>query len=219
MGALNKEQIQFINNYLDNSNVIYADIRTEMVDHVASEIEEIINNGDERNFYYIFKDYMIENKSKLLQNNKKFLKTADKKIRKALFKNLFSPAGLVTIAVFFAVLYLAFQYYSLETFKDLLFAVPLVIFLIFGLVYWIALRRYKLERFSAVERISLPLVFIFHFFVFLNNTFFGGTAEESKMLYIILTISIILSVMVALFRVTIQLAKGYQKRFKNLTVL
>ena len=55
MVQLDKEQIQFIDNYLDNSDVVYADIRMEMVDHVASGIEARIDKGDTRDFYYIFK--------------------------------------------------------------------------------------------------------------------------------------------------------------------
>ncbi|MBD3725032.1 MAG: hypothetical protein IE891_09740, partial [Flavobacteriaceae bacterium] len=38
--SLNKEQIKFIDNYLKNSEVIYYDIRMEMLDHIASAVEQ-----------------------------------------------------------------------------------------------------------------------------------------------------------------------------------
>ena len=86
MAKLDKEQIQSIDDYLDNSDVIYADIRMEMVDHVACGIEARIDKGDTRDFYYIFKDYMVENKARLLNDNRQFLKCADNKLIKLILK-------------------------------------------------------------------------------------------------------------------------------------
>ena len=37
---LSKEELQFIDNYLENSGVIYMDVRLELTDHIASAIEE-----------------------------------------------------------------------------------------------------------------------------------------------------------------------------------
>jgi hypothetical protein len=71
MQKLTKDDIQFIDNYLYNSEVVFTDIRLEMVDHVASEIEFLMNNEDTREFYYVFKDYMVNNKAFLLKSNKK----------------------------------------------------------------------------------------------------------------------------------------------------
>ncbi len=70
MLKLNPTEIKFIDTYLENSEVNFADIRMEMVDHVASDIESEINAGDSRSFYDIFKDYMLANKATLLRNNK-----------------------------------------------------------------------------------------------------------------------------------------------------
>ena len=64
MSHLRTEDIQFIDTYLKNSDIIFTDIRIEMVDHIASEIEYLMDSGDTRGFYYTFKDYMVENKKK-----------------------------------------------------------------------------------------------------------------------------------------------------------
>ena len=95
MAHLDKEQIGFIDHYLENSDIIHVDIRAEMVDHIASGIEESIKAGDEREFYYIFKDYMAMHKARLLDNNKKFLRATDLKILKAIGKVMLSWQGLM----------------------------------------------------------------------------------------------------------------------------
>ena len=113
---LTKEHIQFIDTYLENSDIIYADIRMEMVDHVASDIEDRIKAGDTRDFYYIFKDYMVENKAQLLNENKQFLKSADKKIWKALLKEFINPITLLLFLVSCIGFYLLHENYDLERF-------------------------------------------------------------------------------------------------------
>ena len=93
MKKLTKENIQFIDNYLKNSDVIFDDIRMEMVDHVATAVETEISNGDLRDFYYIFKEYMVENKKQLLDNNKKFIRKSTYKVGQFMLKNTFSVKG------------------------------------------------------------------------------------------------------------------------------
>lgn len=61
MMKLSLQDIQFIDTYLKSSDIIFTDIRIEMVDHVASEIEYLMDSGDTRGFYDTFKDYMVEN--------------------------------------------------------------------------------------------------------------------------------------------------------------
>lgn len=89
MNTLTKHDVKFIDNYLEYSKVLYADMRMEMTDHVASVIEAKMQSGDDRGFYIIFKAYMVEQKTNLLNNNKQFVKNADatilKKIRLTLF--------------------------------------------------------------------------------------------------------------------------------------
>ena len=111
MQKLSKEDIQFIDTYLKNSEVVFTDIRIEMVDHVASEIEFLMNSGDARGFYYVFKDYMVKNKANLLKHNRQYYKNSDKKIIKSMFKNTFSVKGIVIfITVFLSLNFLFIKY-------------------------------------------------------------------------------------------------------------
>lgn len=107
MKKLTTENIRFIENYLKNSDVKYLDVRLEMTDHVASEIEDEMNHGDKREFYDIFKSYMVKNKAELMKNMKKFRRQADKRVLKLVFKNSYQPKVLffflVLIGTFFLI--------------------------------------------------------------------------------------------------------------------
>ncbi|WP_296382442.1 hypothetical protein [Winogradskyella sp.] len=209
------ENIMFIDNYLDNSDIIYKDIRMEMLDHISSEIEDRIKNGDDRDFYYIFKDYMVKNKARLLSDNKQFLKSADRKIAKLLFKDLLSIHGLVVFVVIFYSFYMAFNYYNYELFETILFAVPIITSIFFGLAYFIALKSYKLNRYSVIERVAFPFIIIFHVLTSLNNIL-KPLIDGNSILIMIAIISLCLTLLILLFKITISLAKTYQIRFTNL---
>ena len=61
--SLSSENIQFIDNYLKNSEVIYYDIRMEMLDHVATALEHKMQ-AENLDFYDAFKSYMLSNREK-----------------------------------------------------------------------------------------------------------------------------------------------------------
>ena len=67
--SLSSENIKFIDNYLQNSEVIYYDIRMEMLDHVATAVEQKME-VENLDFYDAFKSYMVVNKKEILKGNK-----------------------------------------------------------------------------------------------------------------------------------------------------
>ena len=206
---LTNEEIQFIDNYLDNSDVVYADIRMEMVDHVASEIETKIDAGDMRDFYYVFKDYMVENKGKLLNDNKKFLKSADKKILKATLKELLKPLTIGIFVLAFLGFYTAFNHLDFRTFRSLIFLIPFGTFLGFGLLYWVYSKYYGLER------LSFPMLLFYQ----LSSLIFNishRTTEINKTIWVIGIVSASLTLLFVLIKISLSFAKTYQARFKNL---
>lgn len=210
---LSKEDIQFIDTYLENSEVVYVDIRMEMVDHVASDIEGRIQVGDTREFYYIFRDYMVENKAQLLEDNKQFLKSADKKIGKAFVKEIFSP---VTPLIFLAsclMFYVLYHYFSFEAFR--LF-VSLVGSTGFILTYVIYHNVTNLKRFSVVERLAMPFLAFYQ----LGNLIFYTSKqvnEVSDLFWLIGGLSLALTLMLVLVSMSIKLFNSYQRRFKTIT--
>ena len=66
---LSAENIKFIDNYLKNSEVIYYDIRMEILDHVATAVEQKMQT-ENLDFYDAFKSYMVVNKKEILKGNK-----------------------------------------------------------------------------------------------------------------------------------------------------
>ena len=65
---LSKEELQFIDTYLVNSDVNYIDVRLELTDHIATAIEQELEGQATRTFYDAFKDYMIRHKKDLMKN-------------------------------------------------------------------------------------------------------------------------------------------------------
>lgn len=65
---LSKEELQFIDTYLVNSDVNYIDVRLELTDHISTAIEQELEGQTARTFYDAFKDYMIRHKKDLMKN-------------------------------------------------------------------------------------------------------------------------------------------------------
>jgi hypothetical protein len=215
MVKLDNEQIQFIDKYLENSDVVHVDIRSEMTDHVASDIEERIKAGDTRDFYFIFKDYMIAHKARLLENNKTFLKAADIKILKALGKTMISWQGL---SVGFATLMLFFvlqHNLDYKIVKSWFIGLPIFGFILFALSYFFGLKFLKLDRFSAVERIAFVCNIFFQIFYFIW-IISKRQVEDKNKVYILIAVALAMTLLFALVKVTLNMITSYKAKFKNL---
>jgi hypothetical protein len=212
---LTKEDIQFIDTYLENSDIVFADIRMEMVDHVASGIEAQIEAGDTRDFYDVFKDYMIENKARLLKDNKQFLKSADKKILKQLYKELLRPLTPLLFIASCVGFYLLYINLSLETFKNYISVIPLLGLIGFLLIYVVYSQSKHLKRFSAVERLAWPFFLVYQISVVILNLS-NRIKDDSSIFWLIGGLSLALTLLLLLIRVSIKLFKSYEIRFRIL---
>src|SRR5690606_28497256 len=153
MSHLRTEDIQFIDTYLKNSDIIFTDIRIEMVDHIASEIEYLMDSGDTRGFYHTFKDYMVENKKKLLKDRKEYYKASDKKIFRILLKKLFSFHGVVIFFLSLLSFNLINEFIENKTMFQIVKHVPFVLLISLAIIYYLFIRKRK-ERYSSIERIG-----------------------------------------------------------------
>ncbi|MDR6299834.1 hypothetical protein [Mesonia maritima] len=106
MRTLSAENIQFIQNYLKNSDVVFIDVRLEMTDHVASAIEEKLNKNPELEFYDAFKTYMLQHKKELLKSTSKHRWDLDKKALRIIGKNMFHPLIAGLFFLFLGVFYI-----------------------------------------------------------------------------------------------------------------
>ncbi|ALM08426.1 hypothetical protein SB49_11835 [Sediminicola sp. YIK13] len=166
---LNREEIAFIDTYLKNSEIEYVDVRMEMVDHVASELE-IKMSEDGSSFYEAFKSYMVRHKKELQKSNSKFKWTTDKRVFRILVAQLIKGGSLVIFITSFLLLKLLAL--SLDITTSLRF-MPLTI--IFGLllIYFVIYQRKK-QRFSGLERIGTYLVI----FLQLLQLFFNPSYQK-----------------------------------------
>ena len=212
---LTKEEIQFIDTYLENSEVVYADIRMEMVDHVASDIECRMEAGDTRDFYYVFKDYMVENKAQLLNDNKQFLKSADKKIGRTFLKELKKPITPLLFLASCIGFYVLYQNSNLETFRVCLSIVPLIGLIGFILTYVVYQGVKDNKRFSVVERLAFPFLAFYQ----LPNLFLIRTRELNETSDLFWTIggaSLVLTLMLVLVIISVKLFMSYESRFNSI---
>jgi len=158
---LTKHQIQFIDKYLANSGVRYADIRFEMTDHIATMLES--KEGD---FYYNFKEYMLKHKKELLNSNSKFIRLAGRRATKILLTGLIKPATLVVFALVFVAAKILHQYLGEETFTDAITSVYLLAGICF-VIYYRFYRKARSTKYSVVDKLqaivptSLYVVLVF----------------------------------------------------------
>ncbi len=134
MVTLDKENIVFIENYLEYSDISYADIRMEMTDHVASEIEALMS-AKNSNFYDTFKTYMITNKATLLDANKQFIKAADQAILKKLWVALIRIPSLLLYCTLVFLVHKVLLSLEVDTLQDVISSFPILSMVLFILVY------------------------------------------------------------------------------------
>jgi hypothetical protein len=211
---LTKEDIQFIDQYLENSDVIHVDIRMEMTDHVASEIEAMMEGGDQRTFYFIFKDYMVANKHSLLSNNKSFIKATDKQLSQNIFKALLQWPSLLTFFICMLLFTSLNMVTNISVLKSWVGVLPLIGFVFFGVTYFVQLKWFKLERFSALERMGFIYVMAFHLFHFCWNISNFKKVENNYIVYVLSSLA--LTLLVAMVLVARKNIDNYKSRFKSL---
>lgn len=212
MDRLSKENIRFIDNYLRNSDVNFIDIRLEIVDHVASVIENQIDNGDTRSFYSIFKDYMVLNKKELLKTNRKYFRIADIKILKSIFKKSFSIKGLII----FVAIFLGFDLLGIFLEKKQLILVmqyfPMVSVLLGAFTYYVFIRRKK-ERYSSLERIGVFYMIVAQIINLFFSPFFSPKYELNNLMLLKISTSFFLFIMLLLTLVAFDFKKSYQLKY------
>jgi hypothetical protein len=131
---LTKQNIQFIDNYLKSKGISYLDIRLEMIDHIACEMETKISSHD---FESLFQQtiYELGWAGDLKNYEQRRLRAINKTISKKYFKNIrvfFTDfKSLTVIVLFIMTYYIVFQSFSGKAFRMvslLLFVTPIIYF-------------------------------------------------------------------------------------------
>ncbi|MEW4922403.1 hypothetical protein [Algibacter sp. 2305UL17-15] len=216
MNSLKAENIEFIDNYLKNSGVQFVDVRLEMIDHVASEIEAKINDGNKSGFYNIFKNYMILNKSNLLKTNAKYYRIVDKKIFRHFLRKALSLHG-----VFISVI-IILSWSFLERILDksqmdyFLSNAPLWIIISFSVIYFVIVWRRK-NRYSALERIGFYIMILGQIVNFsLYKRDFSILSDANNYLFMKLSVSALVFSLIILTFSVLEFKKSYQLKYETI---
>ena len=163
---LTLENIKFIDNYLKNSEVIYYDIRMEMLDHVATAVEQKME-VENLDFYDAFKSYMVVNKKEILKGNK-FWSIYSKDTILNFLKFLIHPIMiLISVSFYFFYKNVAVSNYFSESFTIRnLFFVFMIIVAFFQLIYFHLILK---QRFFVLEKLGGLLAIIYYLQMFFMN--------------------------------------------------
>lgn len=166
------ENIQFIDNYLKNSEVIYYDIRMEMLDHVATAVEQKMQ-AENLDFYDAFKSYMVVNKKEIMKGNK-FWSIYSKGTILNFLKFLVHPIMiLIGLSFYFFYKNVAISIYFSEPFTIRnLFFVFFIFLALFQLLYFRVILK---QRFFLIEKIGGLLNIIYYLQMFFLNQRNGET--------------------------------------------
>jgi len=212
---LTQDNIQFIDNYLQAADVKHIDIRVEMIDHVATAIETEMKNGDERDFYYIFKDYMIANKKRLLKDNKKLIRTTDIYLSKQIILKLFSWQSISVFILSLLTFNHLSEIYVFESFKEWMGYLPFFSFLTLSVVFLVLFKIKKYERISSIERLAFVLVMLFNITHLATNMAYSNFFDDKPQLLFYAT-SIALSFLTSVAVVFFKLIKESKDKIKVL---
>ena len=133
--SLSSENIKFIDNYLKNSEVIYYDIRMEMLDHVATAVEQKMQ-VENLDFYDAFKSYMVVNKKEIMKGNKEeglYFKEPLKKF------GLFSiqPIQILLAIGIFSIVYFFTQYFGINDFTKYIYVIIIATYFVFLILHYL----------------------------------------------------------------------------------
>ncbi|WP_293892545.1 hypothetical protein [Flavobacterium sp.] len=195
---LSSKEIKFIDTYLENSDVIFVDLRAEMTDHIATGVEEKMEH-EKIDFYDAFKEYMIKNKRELLKSNNKMTGHYLNSIiqfSKTFYKPYNIILGLLII--------IGYRYFNedsiLMTLHHALFLTIIGFSVLQLIIHFMILKK----RYFYLEKTSIILLAIYYFDLVLNGfskDFFGNYFTVGTTLFLYVAFIIHYFVTVKKFRI------------------
>lgn len=160
---LSKQEILFIDQYLQKADVVFVDVRSELTDHIASAVEEKME-AEDLIFYDAFKAYMVVNKKMLLASSRMNFTNFKTGII-SFSKTFMKPQNKIfALMLLFGFRYLN-QLISLEMMSQVLF------FMIFLFVFVQAIYTFLIirKRYLYLENSSSVLLVIYYVHLFSNG--------------------------------------------------
>ena len=216
---LNQDQIHFIDTYLQNSEVIYKYVRLEMVDHVASCIEQDWSKHPNKSFRDVFKSYMVANKKQLLNDFKSFRKKTTKRLFLELGKAMVKPASLLLGLLVFMVFF-----YSRELIYNILGnlythwkAISLVVVILLFLVWYVSKRYIVKDSYIVIEQLIWILIFLHYGVSFILDILIGFIPENYKNITALVLSAIYIMIFINFIKVLRSHIIYYKSKFQNVS--
>ncbi|WP_445713649.1 hypothetical protein [Flavobacterium sp.] len=181
--SLSSENIQFIDNYLKNSEVIYYDIRMEILDHVATAVEQKME-VENLDFYDAFKSYMVVNKKEILKGNKEEGLHFREPLKKfGLF--VIQPLQLFLAFIMYLTVYFFTQYFGINDFTKYIYITLIITYLIFGLIHFLLTRK---KKFYYIDK-NFSIIFLLYqianpLHITANERFISSVIFNSILLFV-----------------------------------
>ncbi len=185
---LSKENIQFIDTYLQNHDVFYVDVRFEMIDHIASAVEEKMQN-ENIDFYDAFKNYMILNKNEILKQNNDTSSFSLNEFKR-FFVFLLNPSAVIfAVIVYFGFNRINIQNRTINPFNFYSFFFFIVILIaVFQITYFYFILK---KRFYAIEKNGQILLVVYYLNMFLLNNY--GNSDKPSLISITIVFFLLFS--------------------------
>lgn len=209
---LTPEQIQFIDRYLINSNFYYVDVRMELIDHVATSVEEDMSKNG-RTFYEAFKSFMVRHKKDLQNEHETLGKKLQLKSFKWLLPILKKP-WMMGLQFLFILLLLKYNDWFGTIFPYQLFLWGTLGLTL--LVYGYFRLSFRKSRFSKLEAVLWPLsigAWSLHLIFNLSN--FKSGWESIYVMPLSLFTMLFTAVSLATLVKTFQLKSHYQSKYQS----
>ena len=178
---LNKNQIQFIDGYLQRNDVIYVDIRAEMIDHIATGVEEKMKVEDIE-FHDAFVSYVNSNRKEIFSMNKKTWQSTLPEL-KNYFRFFLKPKSLFAVVLIIALFFSLRETVFYTFIKEDLSFYFLLIFLGYSVLSMIYFYGIKKKRYYFIERTNIVLSILYWINLFIFKPF-----EKQKYISDVLTI-------------------------------
>lgn len=200
---LTVKDIAFIDLWLESIGVEYIDIRYEMTDHIASEMEN--RKGD---FYDNLRDYMALNKNRQMEQNKYFSGLAAKKAMGMLLKTFIRPVVFLVFVVLLLIVNVLLAKYS-NSVENVLLYTNLTLIVVFSAYIKIYKQKFKFSGPEKLMRYASSMHFAFLFLMIAIQELETDNAMVNMEIRFLSSFFISLIILV-LFTFT-----GYQKKLKR----
>lgn len=200
---LNQNQVQFIDGYLQRNDVIYIDIRAEMIDHIATAVEEKIEI-ENIDFHEAFVSYVNSNRKEIFSMNKNSWRSTLSEL-KNYFQFFLKPKSLFAVVSIIMLFFMLRETKFYTFMKEDLSFYFLLIFLGYSVLSMIYFYGIKKKRYYFIERTNIVLSILYWINLFIFKPF-----EKQKYISDVLTI-----VFMCMFVVYVLYAMNQMSKFYN----